>query len=177
VGVMIAQRNPTTVTHLMLTSPPTYTEITTAIPQRDLERNYNFLKSPIFGNIAFSILESRQAIKFFSDLFLFGNKCDDEWLDETEKEIFIKARPPIQAFNAGMLQHRSFERELKDLDQPVMVVAGNQDKRSKDRLQYRSEMKRCTLRTIHGLNILPWENPKQVIALMKELKSTDKFTI
>mmetsp|Transcript_15379 Transcript_15379/g.28971 ORF Transcript_15379/g.28971 Transcript_15379/m.28971 type:complete len:169 (-) Transcript_15379:2723-3229(-) len=168
---MIAQRNPTTVSRLMLTSPPIYKDMVTAIAQKELERNYNFLKSPIFGNAAFSVLESRQIIKFFSDTFLFASKCDDDWLDETENEISIEARPPIQAFNAGLLQNRSFKQELKNLPQKTMIVEGNGDKRSKDRLQYGVEMRTCTLRTIDGLNVLPWENPKQVIDMIKELNN------
>lgn len=175
VGVMIAQRNPTTVSRLMLTSAPTYKEMITAIAQTELERNYNFLKSPIFGRAAFSILESRQIIKFFSDVFLFAGKCDDDWLDETEREISIEARPPIQAFNAGLLQHRSFQEELKGLPQWTMIVEGSGDKRSKDRLQYGTEMRKCTLRTIDGLNVLPWENPIEVIELMRELIYKDYY--
>jgi hypothetical protein len=166
---MIAQRNPTTVSSLMLTSPPTYQEMVTVISQKELERNYNFLKSPILGKAAFSVLESRQVIKFFSNIFLFDDQCDDDWLDETDKETSKEARPPIQAFNAGLLQHRSFEGELKALSQQTLIVEGNCDKRSKNRLQYAIEMRKCTLRTIDGLNVLPWENPKQVIELMKEL--------
>lgn len=169
VGALIAARNPSTVSSLMLTSPPVYKDMVTAVSSDDLQKNYNFLKSPIFGNIAFSILESRGIIEFFSNQFLFSEKCDSTWLDETGKEISVEARPPIQAFNAGLLQHRSFESELKDISQPTYIVSGAGDKRTKDRVEYATEMQQCALITLNGTNVMPWENPKDVIDLIKEL--------
>lgn len=166
---MLAQRNPSSIGRLMLTSPPTYKDMTTAIPPKELETNYNFLRSPILGNAAFRLLETRGIIRFFSDLFLFQDKCQEEWLDNTEKGSSREARPPIQAFNAGLMQHRSFEQELRMLTQPTMVVSGGGDLRVKDRILYGGEMEQCTMRTIDGLNVLPWENPRGVIELIKEM--------
>ena len=108
VGIMLAKRNPMQVETLMLTSPPTYKDITTAVPEAELQRNYNFLCSPVLGGLAFALLESRGLIQFFSNAFLFQGKCDEEWLDETQRELCVEARTPVQAFNAGLLQHRSF---------------------------------------------------------------------
>jgi pimeloyl-ACP methyl ester carboxylesterase len=139
----------------------------TAVPSTELEKNYNFLKSPIFGQIAFSILESRGIIEFFSNQFLFSGKCDSTWLDETEKEMSILARPPIQAFNAGLLQHRSFEDELKRISQPTYILSGAGDKRAKDRVDYGTELQQCTLITLDGTNVIPWESPIGVIDLIK----------
>ncbi|KAL7465713.1 hypothetical protein ACHAXS_006039 [Conticribra weissflogii] len=171
VGIMLAKRNPCQVHALMLTSPPTYEDITTPIPQSQLERNYNFLCSPIFGNLAFSFLENRSVIKFFSNIFLFAkNKpCDDRWLDETEKEACFPARAPVQAFNAGLLQHRSFEPELKEMTQTLWIVSGDGDRRALGRREYGSELKNCTLKFIEGLNVLPWENASGVIQLINDL--------
>jgi hypothetical protein len=166
---MIASRNPSTVSFLILTSPPTYKDMVTAVPSNELEKNYNFLKSSIFGKFAFSILESKGLIEFFSDQFLFSEKCDSSWLDETEKEISVEARPPIQAFNAGLMQHRSFENELKEITQPTYIVSGVGDRRAKDRADYSTEMNLCTLKTLDGVNVLPWESPRGVIDLIKEL--------
>ena len=153
VGIMLAKRN-TCISDLMpmLTSPPTYNDITTAIPQAELTKNYNFLSSKILGRLAFALLESRDVIKFFSDLFLFQDKCDEEWLDEAQKELCVKARPPVQAFNAGLLQHRSFEEELRKMTQPLWIVSGEGDKRVKDRQLYQSELgERCELISSVGL--------------------------
>ena len=166
---MLAKRNPLTVGDLMLTSPPSYTDMTTAVPQKELETNFNFLRSPIFGNIAFSILESKEIIRFFSDLFLFMDKCDDRWLDETEQECCREARAPICAFNAGLLQHRSFEDELREMTQNTLIVSGKGDKRVEDREKYSSAMAKCSLKSIEGLNVMPWENPGEVVRLIKEL--------
>lgn len=170
VGVMLAKRNPLTISNLMLTSPPTYRDMTTAVPTDELERNYNFLKSEIYGSLAFNLLESRSLIKFFSNRFLFQNECDEEWLDETERESrCVAARTPVQAFNAGLLQHRSFEEDLKESPQPKLIVSGAGDKRSIDRQPYKEQLDTCSLVTIPGLNVLPWESPKEVVDLIREL--------
>ncbi|KAL7547279.1 hypothetical protein ACHAWF_010601 [Thalassiosira exigua] len=169
VGIMLARRNPFGVGKLMLTSPPTYSDITTAIPEPELQRNYNFLRSPLFGGLAFGILESREIIKFFSDLFLFEGKCDDQWLDEVMREVCVEARTPVQAFNAGLLQHRSFKEDLVVISQPIVVVSGEGDKRVSDRLLYQTELDKCTLKTIPGCSVLPWENPIGVIDLINEV--------
>jgi len=169
VGLMLAKRNQC-ISDLMLTSPPTYNDITTAIPQPELTKNYNFLSSPILGRLAFTLLESRDVIQFFSDLFLFQDKCDEEWLDEAQKELCKEARPPVQAFNAGLLQHRSFEEELRDMAQPLWIVSGEGDKRVKDRQPYQSELgEKCKLISISGLNVLPYENPDDVVKLIQDI--------
>jgi len=170
VGIMLAHRNPLHVQNLMLTSPPTYDEITTPIPESELRTNYDFLRSPKLGKLAFAALESRSIIKFFSNLFLFDDDCDEEWLDETERESrHLEARTPVQVFNAGLLQHRSLEEELKELGQSMVVVSGEGDKRVLDRQLYRDELEKCTLTSIGGCNVLPWENAAGVVELIKEL--------
>jgi len=173
VGIMLAHRNPLHVRNLMLTSPPTYDEITTPIPQSELRTNYDFLRSPVLGKLAFSLLENRSIIQFFSNLFLFDDDCDEEWLDETERESrYAEARTPVQVFNAGLLQHRSLEGELKELvrSTSVVVVSGEGDKRVLDRQLYRDELgKKCTLTSIGGCNVLPWENADGVVELIKKL--------
>ena len=98
VGIMLTNRNPTHIQTLMLTSPPTYQDTTTSIPQSELESNYNFLSSPILGKLAFTILESRQIIKFFSNLFLFKEDSDEMWLNEAMDEVCIESRTPVQVF-------------------------------------------------------------------------------
>lgn len=170
VGIMLAKRNPFTISNLMLTSPPTYKDVTTAIPSAELQRNYDFLRSPFFGSIAFNLLESRALIQFFSNRFLFQNECDDEWLDETGREsVVVSARTPVQAFNAGLLQHRSFEEDLKESPQPKLIVSGEGDKRAVDRQPYKEQLDSCTLVTIPGLNVLPWESPEALVDRIKEL--------
>eukprot|EP00980_Cylindrotheca_fusiformis_P031741 scaffold26892_cov132-Cylindrotheca_fusiformis.AAC.1 len=172
VGIMLADRNPSFIGALMLTSPPTYKDVTTAIPEAELARNYNFLRSPIFGNLAFTLLENKEIVRFFSNVFLFAENCDERWLEEIENESrFVQARTPVQVFNAGFLQHRSFETELKSMKhQPKMIVSGEGDKRVIDREPYATEIPNCKLKTIvGGTNVIPWENPQGTIALIKEM--------
>ena len=135
--------------------------MTTAVPQAELEKNYNFLKSPL-GGLAFGALESEWAIRFFSNLFLFNEKADDKWMEQCLQECaYQEARPPIQAFNAGLMQHRSYLEELTTLPQSVTIVQGKGDvNRIPQRTDYETEMKDCTLVTLpEGLNVLPWECP------------------
>jgi pimeloyl-ACP methyl ester carboxylesterase len=158
IGILLADRNPKLVRRLVLTSPPTWEDITTAVPENELERNYNFLRSPILGKLAFLLLESRKAIEFFSNQFLFSNKCDNVWLDKTEQEFRVDARPPVQVFNAGMCMNRGLQSELTTLEQSTLIIQGEDDKRQ--RQEYSKNMKNCQLVILPGQNVVPWEYPK-----------------
>lgn len=171
VGLLLASRNPTAVNKLILSSPPIWNDIVLPVPQNELERNYNFLRSPLFGPIAFGILESRKAVQFFSDLFLFETPCDDEWLDCVAEGALKEARAPVEAFNAGLCMHRSLEEEATGLVQPTLVVSGESDKRATDRNGYGTEMRECGLEMVKTCNVIPWENPeglKKVIHIFFE---------
>ena len=63
IGVLLAARNPDLVETLVLTSPPTWKDMTNAVPQTELERNYNFLRSPLLGKLAFALLETRSLVE------------------------------------------------------------------------------------------------------------------
>jgi pimeloyl-ACP methyl ester carboxylesterase len=165
VGVMLSKRNPNSVEKLILASPPTWKEMTTPAPEPELERNYNFLKSRILGDLAFKVLESRGTIEFFSNQFLFSEPCDSAWLDNAENELGVNSRPPVMAFNAGFCLHRSFEEELTTLDQPTLIYAGNDDKRR--RQEYTNNMKNCQIQKLPGTNVLPWESPNDFARAMK----------
>lgn len=156
VAVCIASRNPEIVQSLVLASPPTWEDMTNAIPEQELKRNYDFLRSPVLGKLAFSLLESRGAIRFFSDQFLFSSPCDERWLDNTEIELGPSSRPPVMAFNAGFCQNRSFEDDLLGLDQPTTILQGQDDKRKREK--YVENMRRCSLVVLPGQNVLPWES-------------------
>jgi pimeloyl-ACP methyl ester carboxylesterase len=166
IGILLADRNPKLVRRLVLTSPPTWEDITTAVPENELERNYNFLRSPILGKLAFQFLESRKAIEFFSNQFLFSNKCDNVWLDKTEQEFGVDARPPVQVFNAGMCMNRGLQSELTTLEQPTLIIQGEDDKRK--RQEYSQNMKNCQLVILPGQNVVPWEYPKAMANQLKD---------
>ena len=171
VGVLLASRNPITVSRLILTSPPTYKDMITPIPQKELESNYKFLKSKFWGDLAFSLLESRFLTKFFSDQFLFKENCDEDWLDFAMAGVSNEARTPVQVFNAGLISHRSYDEEISEIRQPVLVVSGSIDKRNIDREAYATEMRNCRLSTLEGVNVLPWENPLDVVKMIKDFTS------
>lgn len=164
IGVLLASRNPMVVSKLVLTSPPTWEDMTTATPEEDLARNYNFYRSS-WGKLAFALLESRWAVRLFSNLFLFLESCDDRWVDfsTSEEATTVEARPPVAIFNSGFLQHRSYEEELSEvIGQPTLIINGSGDKRAEKRIEYGSEMKCCKLVTLRGTNVLPWEAPEKV---------------
>ena len=164
IGVLVASRNPSVISHLVLTSPPTLEDMTTATPEEELAKNYNFYRS-FWGKLAFGVLESRWAVRLFSNLFLFLEECDELWVDlSTSKEATtVEARPPVAIFNSGFLQHRSYEEELcQIIEQPTLIISGSGDKRAEKRIEYGSKMKRCSLKTLRGTNVLPWEAPDTV---------------
>eukprot|EP00966_Prymnesium_polylepis_P016050 370771-Prymnesium_polylepis.1 len=189
---------------LVLASPPTWSEMVTAKPVAEATKSYEQLASPL-GQLAFGLLEQRAFVRFFSNLFLFGEgtEADERWLDaccagvrtphgatvappsrRTRRgfsaacprpplvlirctraaQATADARPPIFAFNAGLLQTRSYEVELRDLPQPTLVLSGESDKRVADRQRYRSEMRAAALRSLPGGNVLPWEAPRETAA-------------
>lgn len=170
VGVVLAARNPDTVDRLVLTSPPSWKDMVTPVPEVELERNYSFLRSTI-GSLAFGLLESKWALEFFSNAFLFADKCDDLWLDRALEEACPAARPPVQVFNSGFCMHRSFEEELATLVQPTLVLQGDQDTTRIDkRNEYATEMRDCQIQTITGQNVLPWESPLQVCTAVRDFQ-------
>ena len=175
VGVVLAHRDAgNAVSHLILTSPPTWEDMMSSIPETELGRNYSFLRNPFWGSVAFSALESRRAVKLFSDLILFAGECDEEWLERTasQEATKVEARPPVMVFNAGMLRHRSYEEELRTLRQRALVLSGADDgKRKIGRERYSIEMINCVAETIEGKNVLPWESSQEVcVAISRFLK-------
>lgn len=165
IGILLADRNANTIDRLILTSPPSWKEVTTPIPGKELERNYMFWTSPLIENFVFPFFENRSIIKFFSDLFLFAKTpgTDERWLDRATREACAEARPPIQAFNAGLCDHRSFREELCRLQQPVLILQGGEDVRAGkgDRDAYAENMQQCIVQTVaNAKNVLPWEAPE-----------------
>ena len=165
IGLLLAARNPNTVKGLVLASPPTFQEMTTALSEQELERNYHFYRHPLWGRLAFSILESRRAVEFFSNLFLFASACDEVWLDQVLREACAEARPPVQVFNAGFCMHRSYESEWTALQQPVWILQGQVDSRSRG--DYAAGNPKRRLQTLPGKNALPWESAERVAAAVE----------
>lgn len=166
VGVLLTARNLHKVSHLVLTSPPT--DLSTAVTESALQRNYNFFTGPLSAPLAFGLLETRRAVQFFSNLFLFDAPCDDTWLDQAAAETCPAARPPVQVFNAGFCQARSYEPELqaiRDANVPVLVLQGQGDTaRNADRTAYYTQqLPQSAVKTIPGKNVLPWESNQDTL--------------
>lgn len=174
IGVRLAYRNPSQISHLILTSPPTWSDMTTAVPLKQLQRNDQFLRSPVWGALAFRLLETRWAVSFFSNLFLFAKddtndskKDTTKWLDCVQAGVGKGQRYPVMAFNAGFCQQVSCETELTQLRQSTLILQG-QDDTSRNRGPYVQNMKNCQIITIPGKNILPWESPANVCRAIQE---------
>lgn len=168
VGVLLTARNLDTVNTLVLTSPPT--DLTTPVTEKELARNYGFFTGRFTAPVAFGLLETRRAVKFFSNLFLFENPCDDEWLDQAEAETCEAARPPVQVFNAGFCQARSYQPELQAIvespDTRVLVLQGQGDtpRNANRQMFYEEQMgDSCRVVTLPGKNVLPWEFPRETL--------------
>ncbi|GAX21666.1 hypothetical protein FisN_29Hh105 [Fistulifera solaris] len=174
IGVRVAHRNPSQISHLILTSPPTWSDMTTAIPLNELQRNDQFLRSPVWGSLAFGLLETRWAVSFFSNLFLFAsNHVNDttKWLDCVQAGVGPAQRYAVMSFNAGFCQQVSNEKELTELPQPTLILQGDEDK-SRNRHEYVQKMKDCRIQTILGKNVLPWESPDHVCRAIQDFLDT-----
>ena len=174
VGILLAKRNPSSVKQLILCSPPTWNELTKALGQTELKRNYDLLRSE-YGELAFSFLEQKWAIKFFSDLFLFEGEADSIWIELAFAECTAANRSAVAVFNAGLLQHRSYKEELKELSQPTLILTGNEDKRQRGRIPYARNMMNCRLRSVPGCNVLPWESTDFVLHITEHFSSENKL--
>lgn len=163
IGVMMAARNSAAVKQLILTSPPTWEDMTTPIPEKEIAFNYAFLRNPIVAPVAFGLLETRWAIEFFSNLFLFDDKCDSTWIDLACEGIDEPSRPPVAAFNAGFCNARSYQEELETLKQPTLILSGKDDTRASERQTYVTNMQDCRMKSLPGKNVLPWESPIEVV--------------
>ena len=124
-------------------------------------RNLDFLQSSL-GRQLVKLLRSAFFVKFFSNLFLFADSCDDTWISNC---LVDDARPksiePVLTFNAGVVGARGLFDELKmQVPQPVLVIEGSADKRSEKRGGYADTVPDLERVAIEGsCNVPPWERP------------------
>jgi pimeloyl-ACP methyl ester carboxylesterase len=160
IGISLAARNPGRIQSLILSSPPLLEELMNGLPEQEIRKNFDFFASQ-FGNVAFRLLETKPAVRFFSDLFLFENKCDEMWLRKALYEACSKARPPIAAFNSGLCLKTGYREEIASIRAPVLILQGRTDSRSKKRLEDSpSSFATCQIEEIEGKNVLGWESPQ-----------------
>jgi pimeloyl-ACP methyl ester carboxylesterase len=169
IALALARRNPETISHLILTSPPIWTDLTTCVPESALSLNVQVLCSPL-GRLAFALLETRAAVQFFSNAFLFGSRtpCTDAWWEPALCEAGPVVRPPVQIFNAGYCLQASVvdALDLQVLPQPTLILQGKEDERS--RTEFLASMRDCHLVTLPGKNVLPWESPEETASAIRE---------
>jgi hypothetical protein len=139
--------------------------------QQDLASNYNFFTSAA-GKLAFGLLETRWAVQFFSNLFLFADPCDDTWLDRALHEACVEARPPVAVFNSGFCSSRSYQPELSSLVQPTLILQGLKDNRRNQRTGYKDLVPNCQLMDLPGKNVLPWESPTETCRATRSFLNT-----
>uniref|UniRef100_A0A7S0JH96 AB hydrolase-1 domain-containing protein n=1 Tax=Calcidiscus leptoporus TaxID=127549 RepID=A0A7S0JH96_9EUKA len=161
------------VSALVLTSPPQWEEMVSAVPEEELRRNFGALASAP-GSAAIALLERRAFVRFFSNRFLFEREADEAWLDQACRLTGPSLRPPVAAFNAGLLRARSFDDELRRVTQPTLVLSGAADQRAAGRRPYARCMRGAELRTLPGLNVLPWEAPKETASAIHAFIAGDE---
>jgi len=166
VGVKLATRQsdawdgPRAVERLVLASPPAWREISQGYDSQSVAQNYDVLSSPL-GLLAYNFLRRRAFVEFFSNLFLFCDKADPEWIELCcEAAARPSAQHPVFAFNAGVVGALGLYDELVELQTPTLILEGAGDKRSAERRGYVECMPDCAARTLEAsLNVLPWEAP------------------
>ena len=166
VAVQLATRQsdlwdgPRAVCSVVLASPPTWDDMADGLDEAEVARNYRQLSSPL-GAAGYRLLRMRSFVRFFSDLFLFQGQCDDAWLDECDRGAApLAARFPVFAFNAGLVGVRGLGAEMRAMKQPMLILNGEADKRTAKRAGYAEQMAACSLQTLPGCNVLPWEEPQ-----------------
>ena len=167
VGVYLASRSSDrwdgarAVAGLALSAPPPFADLAEGLDSAEVARNLDFLQSSL-GRQLVKLLRSAFFVKFFSNLFLFADSCDEAWISNC---LVDDARPksiePVLTFNAGVVGARGLFDELKmQVPQPVLVIEGSADKRSQKRGGYAETVPDLERVAIEGsCNVPPWERP------------------
>lgn len=166
VGVGLATRETETwdgsraISHLVLCSPPIWNDMANGARREDVSRNYQAWRGPL-GQFGYGLLRQKNFVKFFSDLILFSEKADESWLEKCRGEAEQPGKQhPVFAFNAGIVGARGLYDELRDLNQPTLILQGAKDARSRE--EYLENMPHCHIQSLPDtLNVLPWERPAE----------------
>ena len=151
VAIELAHRNPTTVSHLVLITPPTWEEITSPLPLKQRFQRYKAYTSPV-SYPAYDALETALGCRA-AMARSFKRRVDDQFVSyATEPERTTKAaRGPVASFNSGALFDRSYEAELRALRQPALILVGDADaRRNRGREAYLRKMPGAVLAVVDG---------------------------
>ena len=150
---------------LVLLSPQKYCEVAApAVSEKEFGKNYGVLTQPVLKPFFRWFLSQSWSVKLFSGLFLFSGKVDPDFVRNCVDEAAALGPAgfePVAAFNAGALNTRSYEEELRSISVETIVVSGKDDTkdRTAGREGYAGGMKRCVVKVLeNGYNNIPWEN-------------------
>ena len=177
VAIELAQRNPQIISHLILVTPPTWKEITQPLPLEHRFKKYKAYTSPVSYTF-YDALESPLGFKAYMRRY-FKRRLDDQFVSfATERgRVTKEARGTVASFNSGALFDKSYEGELRHMEQPTLILVGDaDDKRNQERQEYLMNMPNTVMATIDGKAALPWESPvetRNVLRAFLEEHSAD----
>jgi pimeloyl-ACP methyl ester carboxylesterase len=159
------------IANVILASPPTLQELRTSLSIDEAVRNWDWLRQ--LPDWAFrNLLETKGAIQFFSNLFLFDRPCDRVWIDQARTECDRSVRAAVRYFNAGMCEVPSVDivvaggvgANMTTTTPPprrVLVVRGAKDRRiEKDDFTK-------TIVIPNANKVVPWEAPGAFLAAVQ----------
>jgi pimeloyl-ACP methyl ester carboxylesterase len=103
IALQLATLRPHAIANIVLASPPTLQQLQQRLSVTEAMRNWDQLRK--LPDVCFTmLLESKWAIRFFSNLFLFDRKCDNVWRHNAQAECDRSVRAPVRYFNAGLCE-------------------------------------------------------------------------
>ena len=177
VAIELAKRNPQIISHLILVTPPTWKEITQPLPLEHRFKKYKAYTSPVSYTF-YDALETPLGCKAYMRRY-FKRRLDDQFVSfATERgRVTKEARGTIASFNSGAFFDKSYEDELRQMEQPTLILVGDaDDKRNRGRQEYLINMPDAVMATIDGKATLPWESPvetRNVLRAFLEEHSAD----
>lgn len=169
IAIQLAARNSKAISSVILASPPTPQQLQDVLDPTEAQTNWRKLRN--LPSVAFSLLETATAIRFFSNLFLFQSACDDTWLQNALHECDRSVRPAVCYFNAGMCEVPSLKAIMDDMSSMKMLVLRGDGDRRRD--TFRSDMTPdCKLSMVdNATNVIPWEAPNAFVDLLESFSS------
>ena len=160
VAIELASRNPTTISHLVLISPPTWSEIIHPLSLRQRYQRYKAYTSPV----SYPIYDALESPLGFRAAYgkSFKRRVDDRFVGSaTEPRRTTRAaRGPVASYHSGALFDKSYEAQLRSLVQPVLILVGDDDaRRNLGREEYLYTVPGAVMAVIDGRAALPWESP------------------
>jgi pimeloyl-ACP methyl ester carboxylesterase len=185
IALQLAMLRPHTIANIVLASPPTLQQLQKRLSGKEAMRNWDQLRK--LPDICFTmLLESKWAIRFFSNLFLFDQNCDTVWRHNAQAECDRSVRAPVRYFNAGLcevpgvLVGWNTSTTLSTTPPPrILVVRGDGDRRingdgfgavtnTKTAAATPTPRQQVTIVVVPNANkVVPWEAPGAFLAAVQ----------